>query len=556
MTREPMTRDALLAPLRRRPRAAHPDPAPARAPGPVRGTAAAVGLGFFLLMAGWGFITPMNATDEAAQVVKAAATVRLENLGTVEHVPKTALGLPKRSPLTVGEVSVYRVPESFAVPLIPCFTNGAANPACAAPMNDSGRLVSAISYVGNYNPLYYVLVGWPSLFVLGAKSVYLMRLCSAALNALLLWLAARTALEARQPRRALLCLAAAATPMTLFFGGIVNPNGTEICAAMLVWSVVLRLATARGPAAVAPAARGLAGRGALGLILLCNLRMLGPLWVALIAVVGCWVAPPATRRALARCRTVQCGALGAALLAAGSLLWTRLTPMELVSLGSAHPHFLKAARLTLDLAPRHLREMLFSYDWAEVQIPMLACVLLTATLTLLLAPLLADRRYAPPLLAMGFGVVAIPVLLQGYEMHRLGMIWQGRYLLPYATGLLLLAGFADLDLRRAAPELAGRGLEHWLNAFVGVSGLTCFWWSVRHNANGNGIAGPLLPRHVHWAPALTWPGAVLPYLLGAAVLGWALWRCAAPAEPAASDASDARRPVGVPLSVPVTRSSG
>lgn len=534
--------------------------APSALCGPVsaRGLAAAVGLGFFLLMAGWALITPMNATDEAAQVVKAAATVRLQNLGTVEHVPKTALGLSRHSPLTVGEVSVYRVPESYAAQQpIPCFTNGAKNPACAKPLSHNGRLVPAISYVGNYNPLYYALVGWPSLFVLGAKSVYLMRLCSAALNALLLWLAARTALQARRPRRALLCLATAATPMTLFFSGIVNPNGTEICAAMLLWTVVLRLATAEPP--ISALARGLAGRGLLGLVLLCNLRMLGPLWVGLIGVVGFWIAPAATRRTLLRCRTVRIGALVAALLSAGSLAWTRLTPMELVSLGSARPHFLKAARLTFDLAPRHLREMLFSYDWAEVQLPMLACILLTATLTLLLAPLLADRRYVLPLLAMAAGVVAIPVVLQGYEMHRLGMIWQGRYLLPYATGLVLLAGFADLDVRRAAPELAGRGLEHWLNAFVGISGLTCFWWSVRHNANSKGIAGPLLPRHVHWAPPMTWPGAVLPYVLGAAMLAWALWRSGErppqlPA-PAPVTVPAVRRILAVRRSVPVTRSS-
>jgi len=415
--------------------------AAATGPASPRALALAVGLGFFLLMTGWAFITPMNATDEAAQVVKAAATVRLQNLGTVEHVAKSALGLSARSPLTVGEVSVYRVPASFDVRLIPCFTNGAKSPACAAPMTDDARTVSAISYVGNYNPLYYLLVGWPTLLLLGAKCVYLMRLCSALLNALLLGLAARTALEARHPRRALLCLAAAATPMTLFFGGIVNPNGTEICAAILVWSVVLRLANTES-GAVPAVARGMATRGALGLVLLLNLRMLGPMWVALIAGVGLWVARPETRRALLRSRTVRIAAAGSALLGAGSLLWTRFTPMELVSLGSAHPRFLRAARLTLDLAPRHLREMLFSYDWAEVQLPMLACVLLTCTFSLLLAPLLTDRRYVLPFLAMAVGVIAIPVVLQGYEMRTLGMVWQGRYLLPYATGLVLLVGGA------------------------------------------------------------------------------------------------------------------
>jgi hypothetical protein len=507
-----------------------------RHPSPARATALTVGLGFFLLMAGWALITPMNATDEAAQIVKAAATVRLQNLGTVEHVPKTALGLGRRSQLTVGEVSIYRVPASFAGRTMPCFMNGAQNPRCAGRMSDSPRITSAISYVGNYNPLYYVLVGWPTLLVLGTKCVYLMRLCSAALNAVLLGLAARTALESRRPRRALLCLAAAATPMTLFFGGIVNPNGTEICAAVLVWCVVLRVATAEEP--VPQVVRALAGRGVLGVVLLLNLRMLGPLWLVLIAGFGWWIARPETRRAAVRCRGVRVAAAGSTVLCAASLLWTRLTPMELVSLNASHARFLRAARITLDLAPRDLREMLFSYDWAQVQLPMLAAVLLTATYTLLFTPLLTDRRYLPPFLAMALGVVAIPVLLQGYEMRSLGLIWQGRYLLPFATGLALLAGFADQDPRRAAvPEAGGRALEHWLSLFLGVSGLTCFWWAVRENANRDGLLGPFLPRHVHWAPAVTWPAAVLPYLLGALVLGWALWRCADRDESAARPAA-------------------
>ena len=521
-------------------------------PVPARTTAAAIGLGFFLLMSGWALITPMNATDEAAQIVKAAATVRLQNLGTVEHVPKTALGVGRRSQLTVGEVSVYRVPASFAGRSMPCFMNGAHNPSCAGPMSDSSRLTSAISYVGNYNPLYYLLVGWPTLLTLGVKCVYLMRLCSASLNAALLGLAAYTALQSRRPRRALLCLTAAATPMTLFFGAIVNPNGTEICAAMLVWCVVLRVATAEEP--VPQVVHGLAGRGVLGLVLLLNLRMLGPLWLVLIAGFGWWVARPETRRAAVRCRAVRLAAGGGAGLCAASLIWTRLTPMELVSLSGSHAHFLRAARITLDIAPRDLREMLFSYDWAQVQLPMLAAVLLTATYTLLFTPLLTDRRYLPPFLAMAFAVVAIPVLLQGYEMHRLGLIWQGRYLLPFATGLALLAGFADPDPRRAAvPEAAGRAIEHWLSLFLGVSGLTCFWWAVRENANRDGILGPLLPRHAHWVPAATWPGAVLPYLLGAVVVGWALWRCADRDEPAALPAAPdpgAGPAAPVPLSPP------
>jgi hypothetical protein len=483
------------------------------------------GSGFFLLMLGWALVTPLNATDEAAQVVKAAATVRLQNLGTVEHVPGTALGVPATSNIVVGDVSAYRLPASFAQRLVPCYAASQETVACAKPMSDSATPATAYSYVGNYNPTYYLLVGWPTLFLLGAKAVYAMRVVTALLNAILLGFAARCALEARRPRRALLCLVASATPITMFFGGIVNPNGTEICAAILVWSALLHLATARRPPI--ETLRRIAPCLGLGLFLLLNVRMLGPLWVALAAAAACWVAEPAARRTLLRNRPFCYGLAATTLVALGSLAWTASTPLELLSLDAIHPHFLRAAHLTLNNTPAYLREMLFAYDWAEAPIPTLAEVLLTTALAVLLVPLLAVRRYAALLLSMAAAVVAIPVVLQGYEMQSLGMIWQGRYLLPFAVGLVLVAGYAPLESAESAEalrEFGNRTVERWMMAFLTAGGLTCLWWAVRRNANKTGLRGSLLPMRAYWIPPVTWPGALVPYLLGALLLAVALWQ--------------------------------
>ena len=502
-------------------------PAPDAGPGGVPGgglcaarrrrIAGLIGLGYLLMMVGWALTTPLPAMDERAHVVKAVATVRGELLGTVVHIGRTDLGLPADSDFGPGYASRYVVPRSYAGVSIPCFPAKPVYPRCTAKMSDSSAPATAISYVGNYNPVYYVLVGWPSLFVLGAKSVYLMRLCTALLNAALLALTAHTVLLARNPRRALLCFLAATTPMTLFLGGIVNPAGLEITSAELLWSVLLVLATDAAP--LRDRVRQLGPRGAVALLLLLNLRMMGPLWAAGAFATAAWVATPERRRDFLKDRRIRRSAPLFLLAGVAALLWTKLAPVELSALRDIHPHFFKAARVTLDETPGYFKMMLFSYNWGDPQIPAFAIVALSAVLAVLLVPVLGDRRYGRPLLVLAAVTVVFPILLQGREMHALGDVWQGRYILPLTVGMLFLAGFADVPLD--APT--GRRLLQ----LTAAGELTCLWWAVRHNANVRGLAGPLLPRHPHWTPPVTWIGALAPFLLGLGLVLWQLRRAPA-----------------------------
>jgi len=160
--------------------------------------------------------------------------------------------------------------------------------------------------------------------------------------------------------------------------------------------------------------------------------------------------------------------------------------------------------------------MLFSYNWGDPQIPAFAIVVLSAVLAVLLVPVLGDRGFGRPLIALLIVTVAFPILVQGYEMHGVGDVWQGRYILPLTVGALFLAGFADVRLDAATSRR--------LLALTAAGELTCLWWAVRHNANVRALAGPLLPRHAHWSPPVTWPGALVPFVLGLALALWPLWR--------------------------------
>lgn len=515
-------RARIRLPRQSAPRTAPVSAAPSPGDGPVsaltspsrRRIACLIGVGYLLMMAGWAFTTPLPAMDERAQVVKAAATVRGQLLGTIVHIGRADLGLPVDSDFGPGLASRFVVPRSYAGVPIPCFPAKPTYPRCSAPMTNDPTPTTALSYVGNYNPIYYALVGWPSLLTLGAKSVYLMRLCTAILNAALLALTAHTVMLARRPRRALICFLAATTPMTLFLGGIVNPSGVEITSAELLWSVLLVLATDERP--VRERLRQLAPRGAAALLLLLNLRMMGPLWAVGAIATAAWIATPARRREFLKDRWIRRSA--PIFLAAGvaALLWTKLAPVELSSLRDIHPHFFRAARVTFDETPGYVKMMLFSYNWGDPQIPAFAIVVLSAVLAVLLVPVLGDRRFGRPLIALLIVTVAFPILVQGYEMHGVGDVWQGRYIQPLTVGALFLAGFADVRLDSATSRP--------LLALTAAGELTCLWWAVRHNANVRALAGPLLPRHAHWSPPVSWPGALAPFVLGLALALWPLWR--------------------------------
>ena len=175
----------------------------------------------------WLLAMPLfSSPDENAHVVKAAAVVRGQLLGTDEH---NAAG---------DTLTHVTVPAAF-VSDVPCFAHRPRVPASCAPAQTSSmRLVDATTLAGHYPPLYYAIVGLPSLFVPGAGGVYVMRLASGLLNAAFV---ASALLSVRRwsSRIGPLAVGVATTPMVLFLSASVNPNALEIAAAMTVWASLL-----------------------------------------------------------------------------------------------------------------------------------------------------------------------------------------------------------------------------------------------------------------------------------------------------------------------------
>ena len=206
---------------------------------------------FFCLAGAWSFAQPIGAAnDEPAQLVKAASVARGQILGaTITPAILARLSPQNRAALHYCELvsgvercnkalTAVTVPRSFALYVAPtCDTTLQQYPAgCSYGLSGSQQPTLVTDYVGRYPPLYYGIVGLPSLVLENDAAVYAMRLVSGALSAALLALALAVAAVWSRNRLLVVAVATAATPMVFVFGSVVNSSGIEVAAAACVWT--------------------------------------------------------------------------------------------------------------------------------------------------------------------------------------------------------------------------------------------------------------------------------------------------------------------------------
>src|SRR5581483_2729081 len=122
---------------------------------------------------------------------------------------------------------------------------------------------------------------------------------------------------------------------------------------------------------------------------------------------------------------------------------------------------------------------------------------------------LGRRRGAFGVALLAVGTVVIPIGIEAREASTFGLVWQGRYLLPIAAGLPVLAAAVLGD---AWPEGLGAAMRRraiaMLGGFVALAGAVAFVWVARRYTVG--WNGPLLYfLHGRWAP----PGSAIGMLV-------------------------------------------
>jgi len=477
----------------------------------------------FALAAAWSAATPLMASpDEPSHVVKAAAVARGQWSGPVGPEP-TDTSRP-------GAATIVQLPPDLAasVALPNCFAfrpDSAAS--CVPPLPPrTGGDVPVETFAGQYPPLYYVLVGWPSLFLTGEAALYGMRLASAAISAgMLAWGAYRLS-TVRGNRLALWGAVVAVTPMCLFLAGTVNPSGWEITVAFSFWAACLAIVSRHGPLSTGTLVQATVSGAALA-----NIRASSPLWALAIVVVAVLVAPPGRLREVVRHRMAPWAGGVGVLASVAAVSWI-LTHGDIVSAGNLYPQFASPKVTLLAINGRgyeYLQNMIGNFGWLDTPAPPLTYVLWYAAAgALVLLGLSAAMRIRPKaaLVLLIGGVAIAPFVLQLPTAAGAGLIWQGRYALPVAVGVPLLAGMLLGEQRPEIVEFLRRGFRGTLPVVV-VGQVAAFYWASRRYADG--ATGHLITFAPQWSSPIGYLTGTALYAVVCAALAVIIWRGARPA---------------------------
>ncbi len=445
----------------------------------------------FLLIEAWSLSTPLMASpDEPVHTIKAAAVVRGEFFGT-----------PAR-PTRLGPSSqiIVRVPDVFAeLPAIPsCFATHPTVPASCAPTpGPSTREVKVATAAGRYEPLYYAIVGLPSLVFPSSTGIWLMRLVSGLLSALFLASALESAAACKRRRLLVWGVAVAATPMVMFMAGTINPNGLEASSAICLWASGFALLSDH--AVVSD--RRLLARVGISASVLVQVRGLSPLWLLLIALALVVLAGKNKIIELSRDRVARLWVAVLAASCAFTAWWLiRYNPLAL-SPGPVPPKHVPVSSListSVGFSDGFIREMIGVLGWLDVSTPSVTYYGWIAMVFMLLGfgLLFGRRMFVGVLVCLVVLTVALPIVFDATNARNLGFVWQGRYMLPLAAGIPIVAAGAvakgylsDRTHRRAAVIFP---------AILVISELALFFDALRRYTVGS--RGPFSPFGGIWHP--------------------------------------------------------
>lgn len=463
---------------------------------------------FFGITALWALSSPpMSSVDEAQHAIKAAAVVRGEFLGD-------------QSGQRLGS-GVVLVPELFRestfLPL--CYATDPEQNATCQPVLGTRLAVTttAVTSAVRYNPLYYALAGLPSLVSNSMLTFYLMRLVSALLAAWLLALVVRTLTEVGRSFWPLAGLLVAVVPMVFYLAGSINPQSVEIPAAVLVW--VTLLALLRTPVDALLTRRLV--RLTIGVVLLANVRGLGPPLLAgmVVAVVAGSRWRPMIAL-LAHRRTWLAGFLGLAAVAT-ALVWTQRAGTLTLTRGQGFPGYIgeTIVRKSLETTSAYLEQTIGVFGWLNVPMPVWTYFVAVGLLLVVIVLGFALARWREQLAMLGVAVVVLglPIYAEYQESRFIGHFWQGRYVLPLAVGVPLLAGFAMHNAERTVPYWIGRRLLLTLGVGVALLQAHAVGVNLRRYVNGTAeLAGWVRINPGSWRPPLLHPYA----LVGASLALW------------------------------------
>lgn len=406
----------------------------------------------FALSGTWAISNPIaTVPDEPAHVIKAVAVVHGDPFGTIS------------TDATNHADREFKVAEVYAeLHDLRCNAFIGTEPVSTCELNidePAGSVFDASSGAWGYNPVYYAVVGWPSLIANDLASVTAMRLVSALFSSVFLALAIWTLSFLPNRRLPVLVGMAVVTPSTLFYMGGVNPQGAEIAtlAAFTAAYLVALETQARGRLLWLLSSIMLVA-GTLGV----QMRNLAWIWLGVIVLIGFifagwrrWLRfigkPPVVIAVIA----VLAGIAGNLWLMLSLDSLTGASPMWGAGVFSFPNGFL----FMLWRFPEFFGSMFALFGWMDVESRWAVSMFLVISAVLVAAALLSRVRshHRWGTIAALAALWIMPALVQASSVMEHGFIWQGRYGSPLWVVLMFVAAIAFArNFDRITEPLAAR----------------------------------------------------------------------------------------------------
>ncbi len=185
-------------------------------------------------------------------------------------------------------------------------------------------------------------------------------------------------------------------------------------------------------------------------------RQLGPLWLALMALTFLGVSNRAALRNLARDNWARLWAFLIAGACVVQMAWNVIVkPLDVSRSGGARVNIEMSdvVRIVTGRAFFRYKEMIGVFGWLDTPAPAVTWLPWTAAVVFFFfaAVVWASRRYVAVLFALLAAVVIVPIVIESAAYGDAGgLSWQGRYTLPIAVGIPILAAFCSRRPNAAA----------------------------------------------------------------------------------------------------------
>lgn len=393
----------------------------------------------------WGLASPLGSVpDEPSHAIRAAAVVRGEPVSQpwAEHPSLAFAAVPRY-------VAELRDRTCFAF-------HPQTSAACATfAADDPNEIVSTGTSAANNGPLFYAIVGTPTLFLTGDIALYGMRFVNAILCAGLLAAIFMQVSLFIISRWTTAAVALAVTPMMLFLGGSINPNGVEAASVGLLFVTLLGILRS-------PSTRRILWERSVtivvAVVLLVSTRSISLLWLLAVIAAALVFSNRSVFRVLVRRPPAWIAFAVSAVASFGALVWFSNPPnlLEIPLAGAGTKPgtaFVSMLARSFDFSASYVG----IFGWQDTPSPSFTILVIGSAVVILVLVAFIWGTGRARWVALGFGglLLLVPPVTQAVVAPHLGYIWQGRYMLAIFVCFLISCGMA-IDEAIIGRALLGR----------------------------------------------------------------------------------------------------